>query len=149
MPIKTAADNIWFFFFLCVFFEVNCRRQHFYFFFFFFFCIWIVYNSIVILFSLKNEKKKKKKKKKKKPIMVFSVKTDVSQLWIFNFSTAVTMKIRPMPPKTNQFFVMSQLYIHENLLRIQPLVHKILCRQKSITPNINRICTKINMSPSP
>ena len=28
---------------------------------------------------------------------------------------------------------MSQLYIHEYLVRIQPLVHKILCRQKSVT----------------
>ena len=29
---------------------------------------------------------------------------------------------------------MSQLYIHDNLVRIKQLVHKILCRQESVTP---------------
>ena len=29
---------------------------------------------------------------------------------------------------------MSQLYIHENLVRIQPLVHKILAREESVMP---------------
>ena len=32
-------------------------------------------------------------------------------LLIFSFSTAVTLKIRSRSPKSNQFFVMSQLYI--------------------------------------
>ena len=36
--------------------------------------------------------------------------------------------------KSYQFFVMSQFYIPENLLRIQPLVHKILYRQERVTP---------------
>ena len=36
--------------------------------------------------------------------------------------------------KSNQFIVMSQLYIHENLARIQRLVHKILCRRESVMP---------------
>ena len=31
---------------------------------------------------------------------------------------------------------MSQLYIHENLVRIQPLVHKILGRQESVTSTL-------------
>ena len=31
---------------------------------------------------------------------------------IFSFSTAVTLKIRSRSPKSNQFFVMPQLYIH-------------------------------------
>ena len=53
---------------------------------------------------------------------------------IFSFSTAVTLKIRSRSPKSNQFFVMSQLYINANLLRIQPLVQKILCRQESVMP---------------
>ena len=52
---------------------------------------------------------------------------------------------------------MSQLYIHENLVRIQPLIYKILCRQESFTlmltptpnTNINGISTKTNMSPPP
>ena len=53
---------------------------------------------------------------------------------IFSFSTAVTLKIRPRSPKYNQLFIMSQLYIHANLVGIQLLVHKILCRQESVTP---------------
>ena len=46
------------------------------------------------------------------------------------FSTAVTLKIKSRSPNSNQFFVMLQLYIHENL--IQPLVPKILCRHGSV-----------------
>ena len=49
------------------------------------------------------------------------------------FSTAVALKCRLRSPKSNQFFVKFQVYIHENLFRIQPLVHKILCRQESVT----------------
>ena len=49
-------------------------------------------------------------------------------------STAVTMKIRSRSPKSNHFFVTPQLYIQENLVRIQPLVQKILCRQEVPTP---------------
>ena len=49
------------------------------------------------------------------------------------FSTAVTLKIRSRSPKSNQFFAMSQLYIHGNLVRIQPVIHKILFRQESVT----------------
>ena len=54
---------------------------------------------------------------------------------IFSFYTAMTLKIRSRSPKSVQFFVMSQiykLYIHANLVRIWPLVHKILHRQESI-----------------
>ena len=54
-------------------------------------------------------------------------------LWIFSFSTAVTLKIKSRSPKCNQFFAKSQLYIQVNLVRIQPLVQKILCRQESVT----------------
>ena len=55
-----------------------------------------------------------------------------------------------LSPKSNQFFVMFQLYIHKNLVRTQPLVHKILCKisdKKKCHANTkaNRICTKINM----
>ena len=56
--------------------------------------------------------------------------------WIFSFSIAVTLKIRSGSPKSNQSFLMSQLHIHENLVRIQPLVHKILCRQESVMPKL-------------
>ena len=52
----------------------------------------------------------------------------------FRFATAVTLKIRPMSPNSDQFFVMSQLYMHEHLITIQAQVHKILCRQESVTP---------------
>ena len=63
---------------------------------------------------------------------MFSVKTDVSPPWNFSFSSAVTLKIRSRLPKSNHFFVMSQLYIHENLVRTQQLVNKVLCRQESV-----------------
>ena len=53
--------------------------------------------------------------------------------WVFSFPTVVTLKIRSRLPKSIKFFDMSQLYSQENLVRIQPLVQKILCRQESIT----------------
>ena len=55
---------------------------------------------------------------------------------------------RSRSPKSNQFFVMSRLYNHENLVRIQPQVTKILCRQECVTPTLictNGMCTKINV----
>ena len=60
----------------------------------------------------------------------------------FWFSTAVTLKIRSRSPKSNQLFVISQLYIHKNLVRIHQLVNNILCRQESVNANRNGICTK-------
>ena len=62
--------------------------------------------------------------------------------------------------KSNQFFVVSQLHIHENLVRIQLLVLKILCWQEGVTQtpkpmpnntdaNTNGICCKNYMSLSP
>ena len=51
---------------------------------------------------------------------------------IFSYSAAVTLKICSRSPKSNQLFILSQLYIHENLERLQPLVHKILCRPESL-----------------
>ena len=76
------------------------------------------------------------------------------------FYTAVTLKIRSRSPKPNRFFVMSQLHTHANLVRIQPLVHKILCSQElkcdadanadpNADANTNGICTKNNMYHSP
>ena len=52
---------------------------------------------------------------------------------LFSFSTAMTLKIRSWSPKAYHFF-MSQLYIQANLVRIQPQVHKMLCRQESVEP---------------
>ena len=59
--------------------------------------------------------------------------THTHQLSVF-FSSTVTLKIRSRPLKYNQFFVISQLYIQEILVRIQPLVHKVLCKYESVTP---------------
>ena len=94
----------------------------------------------------------------KKLVTVFSEKTDVPPPppaprphcppRIFSFSTALTMKIRPRLPKSNQFFLCPNYTIHENLVRIQPLGHKILCRQESCAntdANTNEICTKNNV----
>ena len=48
------------------------------------------------------------------------------------------LKIRSRSPKSDQLFAMSQLYIHEILVRIKPLVNKILCRQEcQANANIN------------
>ena len=46
----------------------------------------------------------------------------------------VTLEIRPKSRKSEQFFVMSKFYFHENLVRMQLLLQKILCRQESVTP---------------
>ena len=51
-----------------------------------------------------------------------------------SFPTAVTLKILSRSPKPVHFFVTSQLYIHEYLVRIQPLVLNILCRHESVMP---------------
>ena len=50
------------------------------------------------------------------------------------FYCCLTLKIKSKSPISDQFFIMSQLYIHENLLRIQPLVQRTLCRQESVMP---------------
>ena len=47
-------------------------------------------------------------------------------------SFSMTLKLRSRSPTSNKFLVMSQLYIHENLVRIRPLVCKILCRQEIV-----------------
>ena len=55
-----------------------------------------------------------KVKKKQKLVTVFSEKsrppTPPHTPKFFSFSTALIMKIRSISPKSNQFFVMSQLY---------------------------------------
>ena len=43
-----------------------------------------------------------------------------------SLSPAVTLKIRLRSPKPNQLFILSQCYIHTNLVKIHPLVHEIL-----------------------
>ena len=43
-------------------------------------------------------------------------------------------KFRSRSPKPNQLFIMSQCYIHANLVKIHPPVHEISCKQESVTP---------------
>ena len=51
-----------------------------------------------------------------------------------SLSPAVTLKIRSRSPKPNQLFIISQCYIHANLVKIHPLIHEISCKQESVTP---------------
>ena len=50
-----------------------------------------------------------------------------------SLSPAVTLKIRSSSPKPNQLFIMSQCYIHANLIKIHPSVHELSCKQESVT----------------
>ena len=50
------------------------------------------------------------------------------------FFTAVTLKIRARSPKSVFCYVYVPIYIHENLVRIPPLFHKILYTQESVMP---------------
>ena len=52
----------------------------------------------------------------------------------FQFFYFYDLEINSRAPKSYRFFVMLQLYIHENLIRIQPLVHKVSYRHESVTP---------------
>ena len=61
------------------------------------------------------------------------VHTSTFGLTFGSLSPAVTLKIRSRSPKPYQLFVMSQCYIHANLVKIHPLVHDISCKQESAT----------------
>ena len=50
-----------------------------------------------------------------------------------SLSPTVTLKIRSRSPKSNQLFIMSQCYIHANLVKIHSPVHEISCKQESVT----------------
>ena len=62
------------------------------------------------------------------------VHTSTFRLKFGSLSPAVTFKIRSRSPKPNQLFIMSQCYIHANLVKIHPPVHEISCKQESVTP---------------
>ena len=65
-------------------------------------------------------------------VTVFSEKTDVPAPWIFSFSAAVTLKTWSRSPNLISTSLCPS-YISINILvRIQPLVCKILCRQESV-----------------
>ena len=53
--------------------------------------------------------------------------------YIGSLSPAVTLKIWSRIPKPNQLFIVSQCYIHANLVKIHPQVHEISCKQESVT----------------
>ena len=56
------------------------------------------------------------------------------QCWLKygSLSPAVTLNIRSRSPKPNQLFIVSQCYIHANLVKIRQQVHKISCRQETV-----------------
>ena len=49
-----------------------------------------------------------------------------------SLSPTVTLKIWSSSPKPNQLFIMSQCYIHANLIKIHPPVHELSCKQESV-----------------
>ena len=64
------------------------------------------------------------------------MQTNTFWLYFGGFSLAVTLKIRSRSPKHIQLFNMSKRYIHENLVKIRPLVHEILCTQAPVGSNL-------------
>ena len=72
-----------------------------------------------------------------------------------SLSPTVTLKIRSRSSKPKQLFIMSQCYIHANLVKIHPPVHEISCKQESVMPMLTLTLTpmgsapKNNMFPSP
>ena len=64
-------------------------------------------------------------------------------------SPAVTLKIRSRSPKPNQLFIMSQCYIHANLVKIHPPVHEILCKQESVTSRLTLTLTPMSTGSAP
>ena len=51
-----------------------------------------------------------------------------------SLSPAVSLKIRSRSPKPNQLFIMSECYIHANVVKMHPPVHEISCKKESVTP---------------
>ena len=51
-------------------------------------------------------------------------------------SPAMTLKNRSRSPKSNQLFIMSQCYIHANLVEICQPVHEIWCTQALLDLNL-------------
>ena len=49
----------------------------------------------------------------------------------------MTLKIRSRLPKPNQLFIMSQCYIHANLVKIWQSVHEISFKQESVMPTLS------------
>ena len=64
-----------------------------------------------------------------------------------SLSSAVTLKIRSWWPKPNQLFIMSQCYIHANLVKIHPSVYEISCIQESVAPTLTLTPTPTGSAP--
>ena len=75
------------------------------------------------------------------------VHTSTFGLKFGSLSPAVTLKIRSRSPKPNQFFIMSQCYIHANLVKIHPPVHEISCKQESVTLTLTLTPTPTRSAP--
>ena len=80
-----------------------------------------------------------------------TVHTSTFWLKFGSLSPAVILKIRSRSPKPNQLFIMSQCYIHANLVKIHSPLYEISCKQESVTltPMPTGSAPKNNMSPSP
>ena len=69
------------------------------------------------------------------------VHTSTFGLKFGSLSPAVTLKIRSRSPKPNQLSIMSQCYIHANLVKIHPPVHEISCKQGSVMQTLTQTLT--------
>ena len=61
------------------------------------------------------------------------VHTSTFGLKFSSLSPTVILKIRSRSPKPQQLFIMSQCYIHVNLVKIHPPVQELSCKQESVT----------------
>ena len=80
---------------------------------------------------------------------VFSEKTDAPPTWIFSFSTAVTLKIRPRSPQSNQFFCYVPIINPWKIGKSRTTGSQDIMQTKKCHADTNGIRTKINMSSSP
>ena len=65
------------------------------------------------------------------------------------FGAGVTLKIRSRSPKSNQLSLSPSLQgIYASLVKIHPLVQKRVCKRSYENVDVDRICTKTNMSPT-
>ena len=70
--------------------------------------------------------------------------TNTFGLTFASLSPAVTLKIRSRSPKPNRLIIMSQCYIHANLVKIHLPVHEISCKQESVT-----LTPTLTLTPTP
>ena len=109
---------------------------------------WLKFGSVSPTVTLKNRSRSQKPNQLFYVPMLYPCKSGwnlltsswdmvhTSTFWLIfgSLNPVVTLKIRSRSPKPNQLFIMSQCYIHANLVKIHPLVHEISCIQESVTP---------------